>query len=226
MLIALAIPNLVMRNSNSSRWCQVCPVASCGGAGNRSSAPRDCQSACPSSWAPWQEAHRCRHALPLWSGASRASARAPLFAQFKRRVKAPSASAHSWAKTWTEKKNGQQRPVFRACWRRGWDSNPRYLAVRLISSQVHSATLPPLLCRTGGIVAVGHARKPGAKGLLGSDPAALLAGVRLRRRVAAGLPQSHRPTRRRQRSCGAATVSTSASPSDLEAGARMYVPPV
>jgi hypothetical protein len=32
-------------------------------------------------------------------------------------------------------------------WRRGWDSNPRYLAVRLISSQVHSATLPPLLCR-------------------------------------------------------------------------------
>jgi hypothetical protein len=31
-------------------------------------------------------------------------------------------------------------------WRRGWDSNPRYLAVRLISSQVHSATLPPLQC--------------------------------------------------------------------------------
>ncbi len=30
-------------------------------------------------------------------------------------------------------------------WRRGWDSNPRYLAVRLISNQVHSATLPPLL---------------------------------------------------------------------------------
>jgi hypothetical protein len=29
-------------------------------------------------------------------------------------------------------------------WRRGWDSNPRYLAVRLISSQVHSTTLPPL----------------------------------------------------------------------------------
>ena len=33
----------------------------------------------------------------------------------------------------------------RAYWRSGWDSNPRYLAVRLISSQVHSATLPPLL---------------------------------------------------------------------------------
>ena len=33
-------------------------------------------------------------------------------------------------------------------WRRGWDSNPRYLAVRLISSQVHSTTLPPL--RGGG----------------------------------------------------------------------------
>ena len=33
----------------------------------------------------------------------------------------------------------------KAGWRRGWDSNPRYLAVRLISSQVHSTTLPPLL---------------------------------------------------------------------------------
>jgi hypothetical protein len=31
-------------------------------------------------------------------------------------------------------------------WRRGWDSNPRYgKTVRLISSQVHSTTLPPLL---------------------------------------------------------------------------------
>lgn len=31
-------------------------------------------------------------------------------------------------------------------WRRGWDSNPRYgETVRLISSQVHSTTLPPLL---------------------------------------------------------------------------------
>ena len=30
-------------------------------------------------------------------------------------------------------------------WRRGWDSNPRNLAVRLISSQVQSTTLPPLL---------------------------------------------------------------------------------
>jgi hypothetical protein len=30
-------------------------------------------------------------------------------------------------------------------WRRGWDSNPRYgKTVRLISSQVHSTTLPPL----------------------------------------------------------------------------------
>jgi hypothetical protein len=30
-------------------------------------------------------------------------------------------------------------------WRRGWDSNPRYaIHVRLISSQVHSTTLPPL----------------------------------------------------------------------------------
>ena len=29
-------------------------------------------------------------------------------------------------------------------WRRGGDSNPGYLAVRLISSQVHSTTLPPL----------------------------------------------------------------------------------
>src|ERR1035437_5024099 len=36
-------------------------------------------------------------------------------------------------------------------WRRGWDSNPRYLAVRLISSQVQSTTLPPL--RRGEILA-------------------------------------------------------------------------
>ena len=34
-------------------------------------------------------------------------------------------------------------------WRRGWDSNPRYLAVRLISSQVHSTTLPPLRVENG-----------------------------------------------------------------------------
>lgn len=33
-------------------------------------------------------------------------------------------------------------------WRRGWDSNPRYgVTVRLISSQVHSTTLPPLRVR-------------------------------------------------------------------------------
>ena len=30
-------------------------------------------------------------------------------------------------------------------WRKRWDSNPRYLSVRLISSQVHSATLPLFL---------------------------------------------------------------------------------
>jgi hypothetical protein len=34
---------------------------------------------------------------------------------------------------------------FSESWRRGWDSNPRYgETVRLISSQVHSTTLPPL----------------------------------------------------------------------------------
>ena len=37
-------------------------------------------------------------------------------------------------------------------WRRGWDSNPRYLAVRLISSQVHSTTLPPLQVENGVVV--------------------------------------------------------------------------
>lgn len=42
-------------------------------------------------------------------------------------------------------------------WRRGWDSNPRYLAVRLISSQVHSTTLPPLQ-KTGALVVNGVAR--------------------------------------------------------------------
>ena len=42
----------------------------------------------------------------------------------------------------------QSRLLWMQFWRRGWDSNPRYLAVRLISSQVHSATLPPLQCGT------------------------------------------------------------------------------
>src|ERR1035437_11019677 len=37
-------------------------------------------------------------------------------------------------------------------WGREWDSNPRYLAVRLISSQVHSATLPSLRCLKRQIV--------------------------------------------------------------------------
>ena len=36
-------------------------------------------------------------------------------------------------------------------WRREWDSNPRYLAVRLISSQVHSATLPSLRGMKSGL---------------------------------------------------------------------------
>ena len=31
-------------------------------------------------------------------------------------------------------------------WRRGRDSNPRYLSVRWFSRPVHSTTLPPLLC--------------------------------------------------------------------------------
>ena len=43
-----------------------------------------------------------------------------------------------------KRKTGRKGPCLLASWRRGWDSNPRYLAVRLISSQVHSATLPPL----------------------------------------------------------------------------------
>ena len=33
-------------------------------------------------------------------------------------------------------------------WRRGRDSNPRNLAVHLISNQTQSTTLPPLLTRT------------------------------------------------------------------------------
>ncbi len=39
--------------------------------------------------------------------------------------------------------------LWSTCWRRGWDSNPRYLSVRLISSQVHSTTLPPLRVENG-----------------------------------------------------------------------------
>ena len=34
--------------------------------------------------------------------------------------------------------------VFQSLWRRGGDSNPRYLAVHLISSQARSTTLTPL----------------------------------------------------------------------------------
>ena len=41
-------------------------------------------------------------------------------------------------------KTGLKGPYFLASWRRGRDSNPRNLTVRLISSQVHSTTLPPL----------------------------------------------------------------------------------
>ena len=43
-----------------------------------------------------------------------------------------------------ERNTGRKGPYLLASWRRGRDSNPRNLAVRLISSQVHSTTLPPL----------------------------------------------------------------------------------
>ncbi len=37
------------------------------------------------------------------------------------------------------------------CWRRGWDSNPRYVEnVHGISSPAHSTTLPPLRVRSLG----------------------------------------------------------------------------
>ena len=59
--------------------------------------------------------------------------------------RAPWATPASGA-DWLHKKKAPGRRTTRgSIWRRGWDSNPRYLAVRLISSQVHSATLPPLL---------------------------------------------------------------------------------
>ncbi len=38
--------------------------------------------------------------------------------------------------------------IFNISWRRGRDSNPRNLAVHLISNQTQSTTLPPLLTRT------------------------------------------------------------------------------
>ena len=55
---------------------------------------------------------------------------------------------------WLHKKKAPGRRTTRgSIWRRGWDSNPRYLTVRLISSQVHSATLPPLQCVVIAILA-------------------------------------------------------------------------
>src|SRR5262249_45883886 len=60
-----------------------------------------------------------------------------------------------------KRSTGREGPCLFATWRRGWDSNPRYIAVRLISSQVHSTTLPPLqdswletAARAGSISAV------------------------------------------------------------------------
>jgi hypothetical protein len=38
--------------------------------------------------------------------------------------------------------------LMKVTWRRGRDSNPRNLAVHLISNQTQSTTLPPLLTRT------------------------------------------------------------------------------
>lgn len=56
--------------------------------------------------------------------------------------------------------------AFHRIWRRGWDSNPRYgETVRLISSQVHSTTLPPLLgvaTRGGSLVSLAGRRRWGA----------------------------------------------------------------
>jgi membrane-bound lytic murein transglycosylase F len=67
---------------------------------------------------------------------------------------------------------GQNPQSYKPCgswltyWRRGWDSNPRYgKTVRLISSQVHSTTLPPLreariLPATSDLVQNDHMRNP------------------------------------------------------------------
>ena len=49
-------PSLVRAKSTASGWCQVWPVASCGGAGRRSSGPGERQSGWPSRAAPWQAA--------------------------------------------------------------------------------------------------------------------------------------------------------------------------
>ena len=60
----------------------------------------------------------------------------------------------AWGTVTPENKKPQVNQLLRALfWRRGWDSNPRYLTVRLISSQVHSATLPPLQCVVATILA-------------------------------------------------------------------------
>ena len=50
-------------------------------------------------------------------------------------------------------------------WRRGWDSNPRYgETVRLISSQVHSTTLPPLHKLCDSVEALHYSQAFGPQG--------------------------------------------------------------
>ena len=49
-------PSFVYSNNSPLSWCQVCPVASCGGAGSTPSVLDDLQFGWPSSFAPWQDA--------------------------------------------------------------------------------------------------------------------------------------------------------------------------
>ena len=49
-------------------------------------------------------------------------------------------------KTALKKALRKSRKALNFLWQRGWDSNPRYLAVQLISSQSPSTTRTPLHC--------------------------------------------------------------------------------
>ena len=49
-----------------------------------------------------------------------------------------------WVQRWVNHEFNRMLLILLTVWRRGRDSNPRNLTVRLISSQVHSTTLPPL----------------------------------------------------------------------------------
>ena len=83
----------------------------------------------------------------LWSAftsSHRSPASPGIMAHFGRTLGMPAA----WVANILKTGNLSECLIFKVTWRRGRDSNPRNLAVHLISNQTQSTTLPPLLTRT------------------------------------------------------------------------------